>query len=446
MEHFHFASHVSHARLDKTTIEKSRMRMGKLLIFACFFLYAISMATKGIFAAESKFIKELFLIEDYSLVSMTNTFYFVTYGLVQVLLFFIIKRINLRKYMIFTVPFAAIATVLMGTADNIYSMWLFFGLTGAFQAGIFCGCTNLLTENLPAKLLTPANKVMNLGYALGSLVSYGLCGLCVGNDLWRLPYYLLGGLFFASVIVFGLIASRAVRYKRINERLDAHAKEASTSQTVKDFEEKPLFTLETGKKVAVFYALDNIMSFLGTCLFYMVMNYITSLLVDVHGLSDDVSIYVSMLAPAMIAIGPLIAIGMCDRERDFIRVGLYWLLALLPVSLLLAFLYGGNLIVAVVLSLVFVIIANGCKAVTLSVMPFRMRKQINSGAYSAMANAVASLAAGIAPTVTGAIIDDYGWQANYFAITGLTVALIFITLMIDICVRKSYKKKWGTCA
>lgn len=444
MEHFYFAKHASPCKLDKETIEKSRMRMGKLLMFACFFMYATSMATKGVFAAESKFIKELFVIEDYSLVSMTNTFYFVAYGLIQVLLFFIIKRINLRKYMILTIPFAAISMILMGTADNIYTMWLFFGLTGAFQAGIFCGCTYLLTENLPTKLLTPANKIMNLGYALGTLVSYGLCGLCVGHDLWRLPYYLLGGLFLISVFVFAVIASQAARYKRINERLDAHAVGNTASETIKSFEEKPLFTIETKKKVAVFYALDIVMSFFGTCLFYMVMNYITSLLVDVHGLTDDVSIYVSMLAPAMIAIGPVIAIGMCDKKRDFVRIGLYWLIALLPVSLSLAFLYDGSLVVALLLSLLFVVIANGCKAVTLSVMAFRMRKQLNSGAYSAMTNAVASLAAGIAPTVAGAIIDDYGWQANYLAVTALTVALIVTTLVIDVCVRRGYAKKYGT--
>ena len=443
MEHFRFARHGEQHKLDKATIEKSRMRMGRLLIFACFFMYATSMATKGVFAAESKFIKELFMIEDYSLVSMTNTSYFVAYGLVQVALFFIIKKLNIRRYMVFTIPFAAVSMILMGTADNIYVMWLCFGLTGALQAGIFCGCTCLLTENLPTMLLSLANRIMNLGYALGTLISYGLCGVCVGHGLWRLPYYLLGGLFFVSVVFFAVVAARATRYQRINERLDTDAVGDTVSKTVRELEENPLFTLESKKKIVLFYGIDVIMCFFVTSLFYIVMNYITALLVAVHGLHDDVSIYVSMLAPAMIAVGPVLAIAMSDKKRDFIRVALYWLVALLPVSLLLAVLYDSHVVIALSLALAFVVIANGCKAIPLSVMPFRMRKIVNSGANSAMANAVASLGAGVAPTVTGVIIDTWGWRASYLTAATLTAALIAATLVIDVCVRRGYAGKHG---
>ncbi len=445
MELFRFAHNHEHHSVNRANIEKNRTSVGKWLIFACFFMYMTSMAAKGVFAAESKFIKELWDINDYSLVSMTNTFYFVTYGLVQVGLFFIMKKINVRKYMIYSIPFAAISMILMGAVNNIYMMWLFFGLTGAFQAGIYCGCTYMLTENLPTKLLSPANKIMNLGYAMGTLISYGLCGVCVGNDLWRLPYFLLGGLFLVAVIVFALIVSIATKYKRINEKLDACLKTENLNEKAKinDFEEKPLFDLETKKKVALFYTVDLVMSFFITCLFYMVMNYITSLLVDVHRLDDDISIYVSMLAPAVIAIGPAVAISLCDHDRDFIREGLYMLIALLPLAILLAFFYEVNVYLALALSLAFIVIANGVKSIILSVMAFRMRKIINSGSYSAISNALASLAAGIAPTVTGAIIDNSGWAANYWVLAGVVLILIIATIVIDLCIRRSYKRKYG---
>lgn len=443
MELFRFAHNHEHYSVNRENIEKNRTTVGKLLIFACFFMYATSMAAKGVFAAESKYIKEIWNIADYSIVSMTNTFYFVTYGLVQILIFMFIKRINVRKYMIFSIPFAAVSMILMGLAENIYVMWVFFGLTGAFQAGIYCGCTYMLTENLPTKLLSPANKIMNVGYAFGTLVSYGLCGLCVSFDLWRVPYFLLGGLFLVSVVIFTIIVTLATRYKRINRKLDKKVKLEKKANKALEFEDKPLFTLETKKKIVLFYVVDMIMSFFITCLFYMVMNYITSLLVDVHGLSDGISIYVSMLAPASIAIGPIIAITMCDHDRDFIREGLYMLFALLPIAFLLAFFYDSNVIVALGLSLLFVIVANGVKTVVLSVMSFRMRKIINSGAYSAISNALASLAAGIAPTISGIIIDAAGWRANYFAIAGLIVALIIATIIIDRIVRKSYAVKYG---
>ena len=195
--------------------------------------------------------------------------------------------------------------ILMGTVNNIYLMWLFFGLTGAFQAGVFCGCTYILTENLPIKLLSFGNKIMNIGYAVGTLISYGLCGICVGAKLWRLPYFLLGATFLIAIIIFAIVVTIAIRFKRINEKLDS--KSQNNNLNIKEYENSPLFTLETKRKKV---------------LFYMIMNYITALLVDVHGLSDDISIYVSMLAPAVIAIGPMIVIFMSDYNRYFIRVGL----------------------------------------------------------------------------------------------------------------------------
>lgn len=420
-------------------IEEKRIRIGKLLVFACFLLYATSMAAKGVFSAESKFIKEFWQIKDYSLVSMTNTFYFIAYGLVQVILFFIINKINVRKYMICSIPFAAISMILMGTVNDIYFMWLFFGLTGAFQAGIFCGCTYILTENLPIKLLSFGNKMMNISYAVGTLISYGLCGICVGAKLWRLPYFLLGGTFLIAIIIFAIVVTIAIRFKKINEKLDIKSQN-NTNLKIKEYEDKPLFTLETKRKKTLFYIIDTVMTFFVTSLFYMVMNYITALLVDVHGLNDDISIYVSMLAPAVIAIGPMIAICMSDYNRDFIRVGLYMLISLFPIVLLLYFLYSFNILVALFLSLLFIIMANGAKCVVLSVISFRMRKILNSGSYSAISNAIASLAAGVAPTITGVIIDVAGWQANYLVIAVLVAMLIIATLIIDLKIRNNYNK------
>ena len=172
----------------------------------------------------------------------------------------------------------------------------------------------------------------------------------------------------------------------------------------------------------------------------MVMNYITALLVDVYGLNDDISIYVSMLAPAVIAIGPIIAISMCDYNRNFIKVGLYMLIILLPLTIFLVFLYSYNIIIALVLSLLFIIMANGVKTIVLSVMSFRMRKIVNSGSYIALSNAIASLAAGVSPTVIGIIIDVAGWQVNYLVIALLIVLLIIATLIININVRKNVRK------
>ena len=81
MAHFRFNLHAHHDALTRQNIGKERMKMGNLLIFACFFLYTSSMAAKGIFAAEVKYIIDMWGLTQ-AKAQMANTFYFVAYGLV----------------------------------------------------------------------------------------------------------------------------------------------------------------------------------------------------------------------------------------------------------------------------------------------------------------------------------------------------------------------------
>ncbi|MBQ3046411.1 MAG: MFS transporter [Clostridia bacterium] len=440
---FNFKLHNQHNSINLANVDEKRYRYGNLLIFACFFLYASSMAAKGVFAAQIKFIVDLWGLE-YATASMANTYYFVTYGLVQVGLFFFMSKINMRKYMLWTIPISAVTTALIGVATKIQHIWIFFGLSGAFQASIYCGCNLMLTKYLPLKLLSRGNVLMNLGYATGTVVAYLLSALFIGfgGENWRIPYFIIGIIFFASIICFGVIVYISRRFAKINGMLDKKLTAVvNTENTDAMNDDDPLITLKTTRKRIIFYAVDLVMVFLITSLYYCAMNYITSLLVDVHGLSQDVSIYVSIVAPVAIALGPMMVIRSCDHHKDFVRQAFIFGLVLLPIPLMLALFYSVNMWLALGLSVIFVIIANGIKSVVLSVMTFKMRKVMNAGAYSAISNAVASISAGITPTLMGVVLDVSGWTAYYYVTFGLAVFVLLVTFIIDLIVRRDYKRE-----
>ena len=173
------ASKRQDLQIDISTpnIEEKRIKMGNLLIFACFFLYTASMAAKGVFTAEVKYIIDMWDLTQ-AKAQTANTFYFVAYGAVQIVLSLLTARVNMRKYIIVTVPVAALFTALLGTATRIEGIWIYFGLTGAFQAAIYAGCYYVLATHLPNSLLTKSNKIMNTGYAVGTTIAYILSALC----------------------------------------------------------------------------------------------------------------------------------------------------------------------------------------------------------------------------------------------------------------------------
>lgn len=423
-------------KLNLSSIDKKRYKYGYLLIFACFFLYTSSMAAKGIFVAETKYIIDLWGLTQ-AQAQLANAFYFVPYGLIQVGLFILINKINLRKYVMFTVPFAAITTALIGLSTGIEHVWFYFGLSGIFQAGIYCGCNYILTLYLPIKQMSTANIVMNTGYAVGTVFAYLISAFCIGYDLWRLPYFIIGAIFLSSVVVFYFITKISIRLKKVNIVLDKQ-EEIIAKGTYNQSDS--LFSIDKRRKKIIFYTIDLLLTFVITSLYYGIMNFITSSLVEVHGVSQEISIYVSIIAPIAIIAGPVMIIKCCDRVKDFIKVGIFFTLSILPIGLLLVLFYDANVIIYLALVVFFIVIANGIKAIVLSVITFKMRDVINAGAYSAISNAVASVSAGVSPVIMGWIKDAYGWKAVYIALLSI-VLFIAVSLIITDIVLKTHKKQ-----
>ena len=406
------------------------------LIASCFLLYTAMMAAKGVFLAEIAYLMEVFSV-DKATASLANTYYFVAYAGVQVLLFFIVKRINLQKFLKITVPIAAVATVFMGFSREISDMYVLFAVCGVFQAGIYCGCNATLTKYLPSRFLSRANSVMNLGYAAGTVVAYVFSAACVRFTLWRVPFFVMGGLLLLAVAFFGICVAGAHKIKAFDEYETEESKGAETSL----LEERPFITLEKKGSKALFYAVDLLLVFFITCLYYAINNWISTLLVDVYKMDQDVSIYITILAPTLIALGPMMTIRYCDKHRDFVRAGLVYLCAALPIPFLLAFFYDKNVIFAFVLSVIYIIAVNGVKAITLSIIAFKLRCVVNTAEYTAISNAIASLAGGLAPTIIGKIIDSHGWSASYFSVFGVTLGVVLVLIVVDTIVRKNDKSK-----
>lgn len=439
MAHFRFNLQPLVGSVNISNVNQKRIKVGNLLIYSCFFMYMMSMAVKGIVSAEMAFLKELWKM-SYTETSLSNAFYFVIYGLVQVFLFIFMKKINMRKFLAVTIPLSAVCAILMGTSTGKYQMWAYFGLTGAFQAGLFSGCNQLLTACLPNELLSKGNRFMNLGYAFGTVLAYTLCGIFVSIGGWRVPYFLIGAIYLLSFVAFFLVSGFAIRFKHINEIFNTNTTD-KTAKQLSDTENDPLFTLETKKKKVLFYTIDLILTFIITALYYCLMNNVTLFLKEVHGLSDDISIYVSIIAPITIAIGPMMTITACNRDRNFIRQALIFMLVVVPIPFLMIFLYDAFILIPLALTIAFVVLTNGVKSIAISIITFKMRKYINSGAYSAISNATASVAAGVMPVVLGRLLDVLGWQTMYAVTFAIALLLTVAILIINIFVTKADKKR-----
>ena len=453
------------------------VKIYRLIVAACFILYTSMMCAKSVFTAELVTFIDKMHTDKFN-ASLCNTYYFITYAAVQVILAPFMGRINLRRYLVITVPLAAVCGILVAFIGDVKQAWVLFAFTGAFQAGIYAGCMYILSLYLPADMLPFANSLMQSGFAIGNTVAYCVSALFVSLSLWTLPYIIFGVLFLAAVVFFGIVTRKAAAtFPEAGKRRRAAAKPQKDGAcegkiadgAVNDGGEsdcesgdkvnatgdgkgrqselsynKGLFTLKNGAQRALFYFLSIVYSLLVTTLYYAINNWVGNFFKEVYGLPDSVSIVISLIVPIMTFFGPFIAISLSKKRKNYIKSAVVAVFVPLAAALALVFFYDAGIIVAMLLIAVFIV---GTKVLTgfQSVATFDMRTEINAGSYSAMVNAAASVSAALAPTVMGKIIDaanaagstgQEGWVAQYGCAAGISAATFLFLLLCFAFTRK----------
>lgn len=431
-------------RLTISNVEKIRQKEGKLYLLICGAFYILSVASKGIFAAEVKYIIEIWgLTQDKA--QLANTFYFITYGVFQVLLFVFMDKINIKIYAFITIPISCCITIAMGLANNIETIWVLFALVGVFQSAVYCTCNYFLTKYLPKKLLPSANKLIASGYAVGTAIACVISAFFVGFDLWRVPYFLFGGLFAICTVLLILKTKSISRFTTINRKLDAKQliveSKSEKKQTLPlEKVNKPIFSLSSrGRKIA-FYIVVLLISLVVNGLYYAVMPFITSVLVDEYAFPQDASIYVSTIIPIIIILGPMITINACEKRKDFIKEAIKFVFIILPFPVVIALVYDVNVILYLALIVVYLIFANGIRVILNNVLCFKMREYINVASVSAITNAFAAIAASIWPLIIALVYENSNWEMTYWTVGIMVLIVLVATVIIDLLVRRIYKK------
>lgn len=409
----------------------SRKRCSVFLVWACFLLFVTMMASKNVYTAELVTLVDVFG-KTKAQVSVAMTYYFIVYAIMQIILSVILPKINIRIYLTITAGISAILTMLIaiGNLDLIYVLCT---INGALQAGVFAGCMSVISKYLTKNLLPFANVVMSVGTPVSSMISYGSSALFVGLGRWELPFIILGACFFIAVALFFLAVTLMKRFPP--EVVEDHGR------IVVAHEEKPFVALPTKKDKGIFITLILFIVLMSNCAHYATMNWLPSMLKDLFGMPDSYSILITLIAPIIMFIFSFITIYACERVSNILIIFAIFSFIALVAFMPLLIIYDFNIISTLVLLIMFIGFASAARTVLASIMSFKMRSQINSGSYSAATNAMASIGAGVMPTIAGTIIDGSGYQPLFLTVMGVFVACLiaFVVLFLFVMRRRGSK-------
>ena len=182
-----------------------------------------------------------------------------------------------------------------------------------------------------------------------------------------------------------------------------------------------------------------------TSLFFAMNNTLDIYLKQIGGFDNTTAKWITILAPIAFIIGPILCVDACDKHPNFISVGTVFFGLAFVLSFLLLFLFDKNIVLSMALLLAYLVCTNGGRSICLSIAALKLRDKIDSGVYSTLINAAASIATGIIPKIFTAIVDNStlsiieNWT-NAFAVMTVCNAVV-VSILIGLLLWVKYLNK-----
>ena len=404
-------------------------RYYNFLIFACAFLWIIMMGSKNVYTAEIVELVGVFNVDE-AQVSLAMTYYFVTYSITQIVLFFFMDNINIKWFLGVSMFLSGIVTVFIAFMTNMWQMWWLLAFNGILQAGVWGMCIAMLKKYLPSSMLATANTIMNVGMAVAGIISYGSASLFVGIGHWDLPFIVLGIILSISAVLF-IIAVHLCETRTNKELSTVEEKVINT--------EEPIFNLNSKISKSVFFCAAFLMSLIIHATFYAVMNWMPSMLTQNYGLDNAIGILLSIFAPVASIIGAIASIYHCEKHKNFLVVTIIYVTIGTILALLMVLFYKSGVIIATVLPVLYLVIFQGIITIVFGVLPLKIGSGINSGGLASLMNAAGGFAAGFAPVLSANLFSSQGWSTYYIVIFAITAFILIATITVYLITNKKKK-------
>ena len=384
------------------------------LIYSMFLLYIITVAVKITYSAQMVEIAKEFS-SGKTEVGIGLTLYYIVYGVAQLVLSKFVGRINMRRFIVGSIICSSISFGLIVVANRLWQLWLILALNGVFQSGIFGGCMHFLGKYLPGELEAYASNVMNVGFAVGNIMAYAISSAFVAVSRWQDTFMFFAIVQLIMLVVF--VKGESFAQKMVGERkIEGPQREDGGEKNNK-----------TSRKAGIVMIVVAAIMFFVTCNQYLLSNWVPNLLTEVHGLPSSVSILITLFVPLGMVVGSILIVNLCSHGKEQFKVSLIMIAIATAVVGILCFTYRANVVFALILSVVFVICVRPISSLFGTYTTFRLGKIIEPARLSLIGNAFASIAAAVAPTLSGIVMDSSGWTAYYISIFIFSIVALIVT-------------------
>ena len=404
-------------------MDKATRKYYWYLILACFFVYLSTICIKMVYSSEIVAIIEKFG-ETKARVGLGLTAYYVTYSSTQLILAPFVKKINMGKFMVVTILISAVLYGLIPFTTRLYHIWIIQAINGILHSSVWGGCMYFLGKYLPPDLNGLACSIMSMGFIGGTIVSYIVAPFFMQNGIWQYAFLLFAVIMFVAVITFIFVERRVESVLEHNNPISNKV-------------EAPADTLPQEKdalihKVYITLGITTVVSFAIHIAYYTISSWFPLYLNEIFEMPTTYSVPVTIVLYACSFGFTNLGFMLCEKgKKKFSNVVMAFSVIAVVLAVVQQSTFRVNLLLAIALPTLIVALARSIGSLLASYLPLKIKNYVNSATTAMLINAAASMGAAIGPTLSGSIIDNFGWSSYFVLMLGIyavsLLAVLFAT-------------------
>ena len=410
------------------TLKSPTDRRQNLLILMCWLIYTTAYFGRYSYNSNINLIMADYGV-DHAQAGLVTTFFFFGYGVGQFINGWLCDKYN--KHFLFPLVLILssglnMALYLQVPFASVKFLWLANAL---LQSCLWSSLISLVSKFLDAEHRQRAIIVLSTTASVGTFLTYFLSALFVKLNNFRLSFA-FGACVMTVVAVLWLVFFPALKTLPVQDKIP----------------DVPGTVDKNGKT-----HLPRIMVFMVISLgcFAVIHNFIKdglqtwvpSILKEVHGLSDSLSIVLSLVLPLLGIFGAVFSVTIQKKIRDLVCLCGAFISLSVGFLLLIMFELRNSVVITLICFGIIVLVMHAINNIVTSIAPIQLRDCFNSGRMAGTMNACCYIGSTISSYALGVIADHWGWDSVFVIFLVAALALVALSGIYTVCRYLPHKGK-----
>ena len=400
-----------------------------ILIVLCFLVYVLAYLGRYSYSSNINSIMEYYHVNKEN-AGLVGTFFFVSYGIGQVLHGLLCKKYNPKYSVSIALLISSLMNLLIGITDehNFTFLKFYWLINGMVQSILWSSLIRLLNEYLPKKSLNTAIFMMALPASVGTFVVYGLSSLLSALEIHFKVLFIIGFivLFVVAIVWFLVVDKLKKSCLELKEEQVEEKQELETSKVAKGF--------------ALVFAILAIFAISNNLVKDGLTTWMPTILKEKYDLPNSLSTFLTVFLPLFAVFGSTAAIFLNKKLKNFIYVcGVLYLIAFVMFLCVILLLNSNIWILPLGCFMIVTCAMGGVNNVLTNIFPMLYSKK-NAGLIAGVLDGFCYVGSAITAFLLGSVADNYGWNNVFYILISVCLLMIIICAIYILINKKKIVK------